>query len=93
MPLTITKARLNSISIEWNDGNPKITGSYSMISDKDAAVTTQTFNNYGDRKLDFSKEVMGLARELLDCIEDDIEMEVGIKDLVRAAVKEIKGGE
>lgn len=90
--LTITKARINSISIEWNDGHPKITGSYSMISDKDVTVTTQTFNGYSDRKIEFTKEVMMLTQELLGCVADDIEMDVGIKDIVNTAVKELKGG-
>ena len=91
MALVINDVALESVILTWNDGSVKIQGKYVMRGAKGKLIVSQEFNDYSSRKIEFSRDVLSLAEELLDCLKLDIEIATGIKDVVNQAVKEIGG--
>jgi len=89
--LVINDVALESVILTWNDGSVKIQGKYAMRDAKGKLIVSQEFNDYSSRKIEFSRDVLSLAEELLDCLKLDIEIATGIKDVVNQAVKEIGG--
>jgi len=79
MAINITHAKVESVTIE-RDG--KITGVYSLISEKGVSIAKQSFNGYNDVKFEFDKSI---SRNLIEEIETEIELTIGIQEIVKAA--------
>jgi hypothetical protein len=80
MAISITHAKIESVTVE-RDG--KITGTYSLISEKGDSIAKQSFNDYNGVKFEFDKSI---ARNLIEEIETEIELTIGIQEVVKAAV-------
>ena len=91
MALIINEIALENVHLSWHDGSVRIQGKYIMKDAKGKMIVAQDFNEYSQRKIDFSRDVLSLAGELLDCLKLDIEIATGIKDVVNNAVKELEG--
>ena len=81
-PIQINKVKVDTVVIN-RDG--KIEGAYSLISEKGDVVAKQSFNGYSDMKFEFDKS---LSRNLIEEIETEIELSLGIQDIV----KTLEGG-
>jgi len=80
MATTIVGVRINSVSVnEDNDkeGNMKVTGNYSLISDKGKVMATQGFNGYSGVKVPIPTDVI---RQLFKQVEKAVALTVGLEE-------------
>ncbi|MBA7652749.1 hypothetical protein ES703_60588 [subsurface metagenome] len=79
MATTIVGVRINSVNIEEQKEKegPKLTGSYSLISDKGKVLATQGFNGYEQIKVAVSPEVI---RQLLKSVEKTVALTIGLEE-------------
>jgi len=82
MAIKITKVKIVTVTI---NGEGKIEGVYSLISEKGSIVAKQGFNGYSDMKFEFDKSI---ARNLIEEIETEIELTIGIQEIVKEVVKD-----
>lgn len=78
MPIQITKVRVDSVTITRD----KIEGIYSLISERGDVVAKQNFNGYDCVKFEFDK---ALSRNLIEEVETEIELTIGIQQIVKEA--------
>ena len=80
MPVLIKGVRLDSVSIGRDEatGRPKFTGSYSLMSEQDISLATQSFNGYNDIKIEGSPETVELLNKFVRGLKNDLERMLGM---------------
>lgn len=69
--MVIKGIRIDSLAIEGGD-EIKLTGQYSLMSEKDTVLAAQSFNEYSDIKVDMSKETKSAINKLIAMVKADI---------------------
>ena len=83
--MEITATKLKSVSLEVKDnGEVGASGTYEMISNKGKVVAVQSFNGYGNMKIEFDKPTL---KNFVSDIEGAIDLEIGINEAVKKAGK------
>ncbi len=83
MPITVSGVRLTSISADNNEDQSKplkLTGSYHLMASNGKILAKQTFNNYNDVVVDFSRETKELYQKLLVSLTSDLNATLGVAE-------------
>lgn len=79
--VTVQGIRLDSVSLSLDEKeNDKISGKYSLMSNKGKALASQSFNGYGDMKVEFSSDTRKSLNSLLDGVRKDISLTLGLEE-------------
>jgi hypothetical protein len=81
MAITIRGIGINAITITpKKDGADEIKGEYDLVSSTDKVLAKQSFNGYGDMKINWSPETLSMLACLNLRIKKDIEMTLGLDE-------------
>ena len=82
--LSIDRVRLDSVTVKpdatGKQTAPEVEGSYSLISNKDTILATNTFNGYNSMKISPSPETAELLHKLLASLAKDLERVLGFNE-------------
>ncbi len=79
MAITIDGIKISSISIQRDEnGLPKLTGNYELVSATGVTIAKQSFNGYNDIKLTNSSETQKVLTDFMMAVQTDLNTTLGL---------------
>ncbi len=80
MAITLTGAKISSLSIEMKDSATEVKGVYALMSSAGKVVASQSFNGYNDLKVEMTKDTRLILEKFLAAYATEINGTIGLGD-------------